>query len=143
MFTFPCMFNSITMWVLRSWNVYFYLCVWRGTLSIERSCSTVVTCFHSFFWDLLLSWVATKTSFHSSFQSSGFLSFFQSRIAKMVSNQDLQSRVKEIFNFFPLWLTNSSTDDFAFLFQQKGCLISIGFQFYDSFLLPTANFPIF
>lgn len=66
----------IFIYVLK-WH-YFY----RQNIAIEYP-----LVFISFFWDLLLSWIATKTIVPiADFNLTVFLSLFWSRIAKMASN---------------------------------------------------------
>lgn len=126
-----------------------YLCYlflstcWNGTISMGRTCIKEAICFHLIFSDLLLSWVAIKTTIPTVvFSLGGLLSFFQSRMAKKASNQNLQSQ-PALFDFFPFWMIGSSWQwKLCFCLSTKFCLISIGFQSYDSFYLPTANFLI-
>lgn len=53
MFTFPCMFNSVTKQAPRALERELLLCLflsmcWSSSLSMERTWSRVVTCFHCF-----------------------------------------------------------------------------------------------
>lgn len=122
-----CMFNSVRS---EYWGPLMkLLCCLFLFISTERICNWEVICFHLFFWgDLLLSWIATKTTVSTVvFNLSGFFSFFKSRIAEMASNQDLLSQVNWSYSssFLSKWLVLVGTKDFYFVFQQKCCLISI------------------